>query len=398
MTAIASDRSVFRGPLLATRALAAAWRGISRQHVGAAVLFGALVSGMHLIGGVIILRDEGDVNALWTVPSDQIGAFCIMLAVVVADHLTAGDARRRLPYILAVIAGAAVWAFLKHAGLQVLDAGLHWYSVENRDTSAAEAAWRFASGFLEWLLLGGAATFIFLDARRARAEQRRLRSAEIERTRTAKRMLESQLQAMQARIEPQFLFNTMEQVRRLYELDARLAERMLDDLIAYLRAAMPQMRDTTSTVGREMALVRAYRDIVKVGLGDRLEAEFCISDESAGGRMPPMMLLPLIDHAISRECDACSSQRTLRISSDVALGRLRVRIADSASRFSALEASGSLSSVRERLTALYGDRAQVQLICEHEAASQVTMEMPFEAVGNSRDRIDSGIHAAEHVS
>src|ERR1044072_8732643 len=116
-----------------------------------------------------------------------------MLAVVVADHLTAGDGQRRLPYILAVIAGAAVWAFLKYAGFRMLETGLLWYSVEDRYTSAAEVTWRTIKDFLEWLLLGGAATYIFLDARRARIEQRRLRSAEIERTRTAKRMLESQL-------------------------------------------------------------------------------------------------------------------------------------------------------------------------------------------------------------
>jgi hypothetical protein len=50
---------------------------------------------------------------------------------------------------------------------------------------------------------------------------------------------------MQARVEPPFLFNTLAQVKRLYEMDATLAQRMLDDLVAYLRAAMPHMRDTS---------------------------------------------------------------------------------------------------------------------------------------------------------
>src|SRR5262249_11070303 len=198
--------------------------------------------------------------------------------------------------------------FLKYAGFRVLGMGLHWHSVENRYISAAEVTWRIASGFLEWLLIGGAATFIVLDARRARIEQRRMRSAEIERTRTAKRMLESQLQAMQARVEPQFLFNTMAQVKRLYDVDARLGERMLDELIASLPEAMPQMRDTTSTVARETELARAYLAIVKVGLGDTLRAELRISDESAHGRMPPMMLLPLIDHAIAHGFDASAAK------------------------------------------------------------------------------------------
>jgi len=321
-------------------------------------------------------------NALRTVLGDQLGAFCIMLAVVVADCITAGDGRRRLPYIIAVLAGAAVWALVEYAGFRALGMGIRWYSVERYAyTSTAEITWRTMYGFLEWLLLGGAATFIVLDARRARIEQRRLRSAEIERARTAKHMLESQLQALQARVEPRFLFNTMAQVRGLYDVDARLGERMLGDLVAYLRAAMPQMRGTTSTVAREMELARAYLGIVKVRLGDRLDVELSISEESAEGRMPPMMILPLIDRAIAHGSDASASKRTLRISSDVAAGRLRVRIVDSASGFAALEAGSDFSSIRERLIALYGDQARLEFVCAHEASSQATLEMPFEADG-----------------
>jgi hypothetical protein len=404
MTAIASARSIFRRPGLAGGVLAGAWRGLSRKHLKAALLFGLLVSAMHLIGSPVAFRDYGFGNALRTVVSDQVGAFSIMLALVVADHITAADGRRRSAYILAVFAGAVAWAVVEYAGFRVLGMGIRWYSVEKYGySSTVEVTWRTAYGFLEWLLIGGAATFIVLDARRAQIEQGRLRRAEIERARTAKRMLESQLQAMQARVEPQFLFNTMAQVRRLYDVDASLAEGMLDDLIAYLRAAMPQMRDTTSTVAREMGLARAYLDIVKVPFGDRLQVEFGMSDQSARGRMPPMMLLPLIDHAISRQGDTSPPQRTLRIASEVAAGRLRVRIADSASAFTAVEAGDGISSIRERLAALYGDQANLEFACPREASAQATLEMPFEAVENGTedgmDRTKPGVAVrAERVS
>jgi len=154
---------------------------------------------------------------------------------------------------------------------------------------------------------------------------------------------------------------------------------------------MPQMRDTTSTVAREMELARAYLDIVKVTLGDRLRVEFAISGESARGRMPPMMLLPLIDHAIARGLDAPASRQTLRISSEVAAGRLRIRIADSASQFAALEVGDDISSIRERLIALYGDRAELQLTCEHESSSRATMEMPFEAAEDGGEGVDPAV-------
>ena len=68
---------------------------------------------------------------------------------------------------------------------------------------------------------------------------------------------------MQARVEPRFLFNTLAQVERLYEIDAQRADRMLDDLIVYLRAALPQLRETTSTLSREIELAKAYLNIVE---------------------------------------------------------------------------------------------------------------------------------------
>jgi Histidine kinase len=105
---------------------------------------------------------------------------------------------------------------------------------------------------------------------------------------------------MQARVEPPFLFNTLAQVKRLYEMDATLAQRMLDDLVAYLRAAMPHMRDTSSTMKQEIELARAYLDIVKIRLGDRLAFDIQVPEGAGDVRMPPMMLLPLIDHAVVR--------------------------------------------------------------------------------------------------
>ncbi|HET7222065.1 MAG TPA: hypothetical protein VFI81_02590, partial [Rhodanobacteraceae bacterium] len=114
MTAIASGQSVFRGQWLAACACAAAWRGLSRAHLRAALILGVLVSAMHLIGTPIAFRDYGSGNALRTVLSDQVGAFSIMLAVVAADYVTAGDGQRRLTYILAVLAGAAVWALVEY--------------------------------------------------------------------------------------------------------------------------------------------------------------------------------------------------------------------------------------------------------------------------------------------
>ena len=74
--------------------------------------------------------------------------------------------------------------------------------------------------------------FFHADRRAARKTAQVLHDAELHRIRRSRLALESRLQAMQARVEPQFLFNTLAQVERLYEVDPALGARMLDDLIA----------------------------------------------------------------------------------------------------------------------------------------------------------------------
>src|SRR5205823_33842 len=157
-------------------------------------------------------------------------------AVVVPDRVTGTNSGRRAAYVTAVAIGAAASAILDSLAL-----GLVWnqYELAFADPSLDWRTYRVGHTFylfFEWLALGGVATFVYIDRRRAQAEGARLHDAEMQRARTSRGVFESRLRAMQARIEPQFLFNTLAQVKRLYEIDPALAQRMLDDLIAYLRA------------------------------------------------------------------------------------------------------------------------------------------------------------------
>src|SRR5207244_943800 len=104
---------------------------------------------------------------------------------------------------------------------------------------------------LEAMIFATFGTFVYVSERTARLAVQRMRSAELARAAARRRTIESRLQAMQARVEPQFLFNTLARVRDLGDLDAEAGHRMLDELISYLRAALPHLRESTSTLGRE---------------------------------------------------------------------------------------------------------------------------------------------------
>jgi hypothetical protein len=394
MNSLAHDRFAFARRTAGAFAVVAS-RKLSLRHVAAGLALGGLVFAMHIVGGLVPLREYGAGNLIHTALSDVMGAFCILLAVVAADHAGRHDSGRKAIYVLAVVVGAGTWAALEYTGFRIFGVGVRWYSSFGY-TSAEEMAWRTVYGFLEWLLIGGAATFVYLDARRARVEQVRLRRAETERALTAKRMLESQLQAMQARVEPQFLFNTMAHVRRLYDTDTPLAQRMLDELIAYLRAAMPQMRDTTSTVRRELELVRAYLDILTLPLGERPHVLIEVHDPAGDGRMPPMMLLPLFDNCVAGHRDPRRAAGALAINSKVVAGRLRISIVDSGAGLVSAMSLEHITDASERLAALYGASATLGLSRDGDNATRVAMEIPFEPADGASAR--AGENALEHAS
>jgi LytS/YehU family sensor histidine kinase len=205
-----------------------------------------------------------------------------------------------------------------------------------------------------------------------------MRAAEVERAHAARRTLESRLQAMQARVEPQFLFNTLAQVRDLYRSSATRGERMLEELIAYLRAAMPRMRDTSSTVGQEVELARAYLGIVSLRLGERLAFDVEPPAGAADARMPPMMLLPLVDHAIAHGLADPQSSGSIRIRTAISDETVRLEIVDSGVGFLPGTDDGNIAAIRERLSALYGNDASLVLRRKETSATEAVLELRYE--------------------
>jgi Histidine kinase len=365
-----------------------AWRNLSHRDWATTFLFGISVCLMHLL----TWRTKFDVSPpVQLLVLDAIGAIAMMFAVVVADRVTGMNSDRRAAYVTAVVIGAGAAAILDSLAL-----GLVWnqYELAFADPSPDWRTYRVGHSFylfFEWIALGGVATFVYIDRRRAQAEVAHLHEAEMERARTARGVFESRLQAMQARVEPQFLFNTLAQVKRLYEMDPGLAQRMLDELIAYLRAAMPRMRDTSSTVGQEIELARAYLHIVKLRLGDRLAFDIDVPKGADRARMPPMMLLPLIDHAVVHGLGPAQTNGTIRIVCTIAHGRLRLTVADSGAGFVPGNGGDGIASIRERLAVLYGDDARLELHQLEQKATEAVMEIPYEAVrDHDRPMVDRG--------
>jgi len=213
--------------------------------------------------------------------------------------------------------------------------------------------------YLVWgLLLAG----VYVVVRQRQQSAEAMRRLEVDRSGLENRLTEARLQMLQAQIEPHFLFNSLANVRRLYQLDQVAGSDMLDNLMRYLAVALPQMREMHSTLGREAALTEAYLAVHKIRMGRRLAFTIDVPPALRDEPVPPMLLVPLAENAIKHGLNPLSQGGSLRVTAMEENGRLVVAVTDTGQGFVKTSGAGTgLANLRARLTALYGDEAALSM-------------------------------------
>ncbi len=213
-------------------------------------------------------------------------------------------------------------------------------------------------------------------------DEARLHRAEAERQQLEKNILEAKLQLMQAQVEPHFLFNTLANVQHLVETDPPAASRMLDSLIKYLRAALPQMRESATTLRRELEMARAFLEIHRIRMGTRLDYSIEVPPHLLDVAFPPMMLLSLVENALKHGVDPCCECSSVAIRAVHAEGRLSVSVADTGEGIVPKKGGGiGLANIRERLKALYGHEARLLLEENNPQGVVASIEIPLADLG-----------------
>jgi signal transduction histidine kinase len=234
--------------------------------------------------------------------------------------------------------------------------------------------------FVVLLIMAGIIVKVVLGGKQ-KAERRAQAATATAAEESLKRQLaEAHLKMMQAQVEPHFLFNTLASVDYLIETDPPTASKMQKNLIQYLRAALPQMREGSTTLGKEIQLCRSYLEILKFRMEDRLQYFVTVPQGLASAQFPPMMLQSLVENSIKHGLEPKPEGGSITISADVVNGRLRVTVADTGLGFAAAGQSGSgvgLANVRERLAALYGGTARLSIEANTPAGTIVIIEVPY---------------------
>jgi signal transduction histidine kinase len=237
-----------------------------------------------------------------------------------------------------------------------------------------------------WFILLSAIVKITYKGK-VQAEAKAAQATEVAESESLKRqVVEARMAAMQAQVEPHFLFNTLASIDHLIETDPPRASIMQKNLIALLRASMPTMREAnaqgTRDLGRELAVIRPYLEILKVRMEERLQTEVRVSDGLLSAEFPPMMLQSLVENAIKHGLEPKAEGGSLTVSAEIVHGKLAVTVADTGLGFGKAATAGTgigLSNIRERLALLYGNKASLAVTETAGGGTSVTITVPYVA-------------------
>lgn len=340
---------------------------------------------MFAAAGGLALATAGECSSVTHVPSLCYGALLWMWWAALAAVLW--RLSRRAPAIASfnpriLAAHLAIAALLGAAHLLLLWAsGFAWpgFSRESQETM-----WRYLLNVnrfgMELLLYGFIFAVVGVAQSHIRATREAMRSVELKRQLSA-----AQLQALQMQLEPHFLFNTLNAITTLVELDRGVqAAEMLGHLNTILKSTLQRSAPEKVPLSEELEIVRSYLAIEQVRFADRLHLYLDIDPGALDGLVPCFLLQPLVENAIRHGIAHCEEEGRIEASAarEGALLRLRVRDTGSGSTESSRFGGHGigLKNTRDRLLHFYPDAHAIAAHSLQAGGFEVTITIPYEQV------------------
>jgi sensor histidine kinase YesM len=190
--------------------------------------------------------------------------------------------------------------------------------------------------------------------------------------------VQANLRALQAQIEPHFLFNTLSNVLSLIDTQPDLAKSMLEKFTFYLRSSLDATRTEQTSFAQEFLLMEQFLDILKVRMGERLRVKIALSDELRLCQLPPMLLQPMIENAIQHGIEPKVEGGEIELTAHRDNERALIRISDTGIGFRNPRAAGlGLKNVRERIARIYDGKGSLRIEENPNGGTCVTIELPY---------------------
>jgi two-component sensor histidine kinase len=309
----------------------------------------------------------------------------VLIAVVAVESRRFRTERARvLALVAAMLLGQAVGTLLWSLAHPIFYANGFFRTMANHLATIGPLRYFGGLGIRSLAYSGAAIAFYYFVRRHAEAAAT-LHRAQIGHEAVERESTEARMQVMQAQIEPHFLFNTLASVRRLYQVDRGSGRAMLQHLVRYLTASLPRMRESRSTLERELALALAYLNVQKIRMESRLTFEVDVPRPLEAHVVPPMMLATLVENAVIHGVSPLPDGGHIRISARADAEKLVLEVADDGAGLQENWGAGvGLSNIRARLASAFGQRARLKLSQGSDRGVTATIELPLAAFAEAR--------------
>lgn len=210
--------------------------------------------------------------------------------------------------------------------------------------------------------------YLFDYYRRFRSEERAASESRVKSAQLEQRLTEAKLDSLKAKLQPHFLFNTLNAISLLMREDTKRANRMLLRLSELLRVALQHAEIHEVPLFRELELIRKYMDIQSIRFEDRLRFREHIAPNVLDAIVPYFILQPIVENAVRHGVEPQKGTGTIEIRANVVDGILQLQVKDSGKGEAGSEVekrtSGhgmGLTNTRDRLREMYGNSAELTL-------------------------------------
>jgi two-component system LytT family sensor kinase len=204
------------------------------------------------------------------------------------------------------------------------------------------------------------------------------RSQQLEKVKLETLVKELELKTIKAHINPHFIFNALNSIRALVDENPERARTAITELSNILRSSMQAEKVETTTLAKELNIVKDYLALEHIRFEDRLQIEFDIDEDTLGQQVPPMMLQTLVENAIKHGISKQMEGGTVKIISDFVQDHHELVVENTGRLSTDVNQDGfGLSSTRNRLNLLYGSKASFEIKDVNGNKVQARVDIPL---------------------
>ena len=228
------------------------------------------------------------------------------------------------------------------------------------------------------IIFGSVATLYFTLKGHADQMASELKEKELNEERLTRLKMKAELEALQAKINPHFLFNTLNSIASLISENPKAAESTVEKLAELFRYTLKDADKSTVTIGEELEIVRTYLEIEKVRFGDRLQYSINYDGSILDLQVPALLIQPLVENSIKHGIAKDIQGGNIHIDVRKRDKKCRIMVQDDGKGFQTITSENGfgLRSIRERLKYMYADEASLQIIQDNPTQIIISIPLP----------------------